>query len=288
MTHPTKKIQVAIAVLLVLVGTTYASTTHAIFGVGDITLVDIQHDIIDELPVIIETTILTAVNDAANAALKATLAPRKISDHTNYAINLTNDVYVDRALATSGDSNTALTKTLIAQQQGLATTGGVNTGQIAQQRALTAFNPYSVNPQVGNANASIVDVMAPAVNPNADLSYQQSAMSQNAAAVLGKATSGASKDIAAGQGSKSSYSGTAGNLSVASAGKEVDSALDSIVQSAFGAQQKPQDEFSAILLALSKSFIAEASQALTGSSAGTPVSTTPKAVNVTLGNGSGG
>ncbi len=104
-----KKIQVAVVALALLIGGTYADTAHAVLGLGDIVVADIAHDITVEIPAIIEQVILTAVNDSANLALQSALQPRKITDHVNYALNLTNQIYVSHAMVTSNDSNSALT-----------------------------------------------------------------------------------------------------------------------------------------------------------------------------------
>ncbi len=142
---------------------------------------------------------------------------------------------------------------------------------------MTAFNPYSINPQIGNPSMSIVDVLAPASSPNANISYQTEAMYGNATTVLALAQQGANKDVAAGAGSKSTYSAptggqSSGGLNVNSAAKEVDTALDGIVSSSFGNQQKPQNNVSAMFLAIADVFIKTLNQKLVGAAAGTPIS----------------
>ena len=271
------KIQVALVAMVVLVGTSSAFSARALFGVGDITLMDIQHDIILEIPSVIAQSMLTAFNDAWNMKItKLITSNRKVADYVAYGFNLTNQVYVDKAMDLGSEPNSALVKSVIAQMNGIPTVGAVNPSQIAAQRATAIFNPYNINDGVGDSSKSVVDVMMPFVDPKSDPTYQIESMGQNASKVYAAAQQGANKDVTNGSGYKSSYApGAAGtSLNIKDAAKYTQSFIDGKISSINGAQAKPQDNFTAMFMALANTLVHQLDNELMNGGKSTPVQDT--------------
>jgi len=269
---------------------------NAIFGMGDITLINIQEFATDLGEGILQSFVESMAGGLASKAINGMISKYKIGSYLQYADNLSKQVYAVQAMNNDAKlSNDAVGQYVVQSMITDITTNPVqktSLNPLLQKQALNFFNPNTSS--TAKIGTGAENFMASSMNPLGGVGGQYFASLDKTTSVKSKADTAANKDISTGNGNKSSYSancaktatntGKNNSTSGASAATQTDcllqnpgayvgNALSGELTGLFNRQSNPpNNHLSTIALALGstlgRAFAAIAEQSILGSGSG--------------------
>jgi hypothetical protein len=181
---------------------------NALFGVGDITAINIQEFVTDLAESLMQSFVESLAGQLASKAINGMISKYKIGSYLQYADNLSKQVYTVQAM----NNDQKLSQDAIGQYvvQSMITDITTNPVQktslspLLQKEALNYFNPNTSS--TAKIGTGAENFLASSMNPLGGVGGQYFASLDKTTTVKTKSDTAANKDISTANGNKSSYS----------------------------------------------------------------------------------